>query len=78
MCSLLRHQSAPNVEIETFTGNPLDCHYFISAFKEAVEYKINDQHGRLVRFANCYWNNIMETLIEHWQHIERRSRVDHY
>ena len=47
MCSLLCHKSAPNVEIET-TGNPLDYHYFMSVFKEAVEYKIDDQHGRLV------------------------------
>ena len=42
MCSLLCHQSAPNVEIETFTENPLDYHYFKSVFKEAVEYKIDD------------------------------------
>ena len=32
MCNLLRHQSAPNVEIQTFTGNPLDYHYFMSVF----------------------------------------------
>ena len=48
MCNLLRHQSAPNVEIETFTGNPLDYHYFMPVFKEPVEYKIDDPDGRLV------------------------------
>ena len=42
MYSLSCHQSAPNVEIETFTGNPLDYHYFMSVFKEAVEYEIDD------------------------------------
>ena len=30
MCDLLHHQSAPDAEIETFTGDPLEYHYFIS------------------------------------------------
>ena len=42
MCSLLCHQSAPNMEIETSTENPLDYYYFKSVFKEAVEYEIDD------------------------------------
>ena len=29
MCNLLHHQSAPNKEIETFTGNPQDYHVSI-------------------------------------------------
>ena len=46
MCNLLRHQSAPSVEIETFIGNPLDYHYhyFMSVLKEAVKYKTDDPH----------------------------------
>ena len=62
MCSLLRHQSVPNVEIEAFTGNPLDYHYIISVFKEAVEYKINDRHGRLVRFLKYTEREARETI----------------
>ena len=46
MCNLLCHQSGPNVEIETFTGNPLDYHYLMSVFKEAVTYKIDTIKGR--------------------------------
>ena len=49
MCNLLHHQSALNVKTETFTGNPLDYHYFMTVFKAAVEYKIDDPHGRLAR-----------------------------
>ena len=48
LCNLLHHQSAPNVQIESFTGNPLDYHYFMSVFQETVEYKIDDPCGRLV------------------------------
>ena len=49
MCDLLRHQSAPEVEIETFRGDLLEYHYFISVFRKVVELKIDDPHGRLVR-----------------------------
>lgn len=47
MHHLLHHESAPNVETETFTGNPLGYHYFMLVFKETFEYKI-DPHRRLV------------------------------
>ena len=39
---LLRHQSAHEVKIETFSGDPLEYH-FISVFREVLELKINDQ-----------------------------------
>ena len=62
MCNLLRHQSAPNVEIEIFTGNPLDYHYFMSVFKEVVEYKIDDPRGRLVRLLKYTEGEARETI----------------
>jgi len=49
MCDLLRHQSAPEVTLEVFSGDPLEYHHFMSSFKEAVDYKVDDPHGRLVR-----------------------------
>ena len=60
--NLLRHQSTPNVEIEKFTGNPLYCHYFMSVFKESVEYKIDDPHGRLVRLLKYTEGEARETI----------------
>ena len=36
-CNLLCHQLATNVEIEIFTGHPLDYHYVMSVFKEPME-----------------------------------------
>ena len=54
MYNLLHHQSAPNMEIETFMGNPLDYHHFMLVFKEVVEYKIDDPHRRLVQLLKYY------------------------
>ena len=48
MRDLLHHQSAPEVETETFRGDPLEYHYFISVFREVVYLKIDDPHGRFV------------------------------
>ena len=62
MCNLLCHQSAPNEEIETFIGNPLDYHYFMSVFKEAVAYKIDDPRGRLLRLLKYTEGEARETI----------------
>ena len=62
MCNLLRHQSALNVQIKTFPGNPMDYHYSMSVFKEVVEYKIDDPHGRLVRLLKYTEGEARETL----------------
>ena len=62
MCNLLRHQSAPIEEIEIFIGNPGDYHYFMSTFKEAVEYKFDDPHGILVQFLKYTEGEARETI----------------
>ena len=49
ICNQLLHPSAPDVEIDTFKGDPLEYHYFMSVFTESVEKKISDLHGRLLR-----------------------------
>ena len=62
MCDLLCHQSAPEVEIETFRGDPLEYHYFISVFREVVELKIDDPHGRLVRLLKYTEGETRDTI----------------
>ena len=62
MCNLLCHQSATNMEIETFTGNPLDYQYFMSVFKEAAEYKIDNPHRRLVQLFQYTKGEARETI----------------
>ena len=62
MCDLLRHQSAPEVEIKTFNYDPLEYYYFISVFREVMELKIDDPHDRLVRFLKYTEGEIRDTI----------------
>ena len=69
LCNLLRQQSAPDVDIPVFTGKPLEYHYFMSSFKEAVECKIDDPHGRLVHLLKFTDGEAKETI----QHCIQQS-----
>ena len=62
MCDLLRHQPTPEVEIEKFRGNSLEYYYFISVFREVVELKIDDPHGRLVRLLSYTEGEARDTI----------------
>ena len=37
LCQLLKQQSAPDVDINVFDGNPLNFKYFMTFFREVVE-----------------------------------------
>ena len=62
MCNLLLHQTAPDVEIDIFKGDPLEYHYFMSVFTEAVETKFSDPHGRLVNLLKLTEGEAKETI----------------
>ena len=47
LCKMMKKQSAPEININVFDGNPLNFHYFMAVFKEAVEKKIEYTRGRL-------------------------------
>ena len=49
MSKLLRQLAAPEVDIDVFTGDPTEYHYFLAVFEEVVEKKIDDARGRLTR-----------------------------
>lgn len=49
LCQLLKQQALPDVEMDTFDGNPLDYFCFMQLFKEAVERKIDEPKERLTR-----------------------------
>ena len=51
MSKLIRQQAAPDVDINIFSGDPVDYHYFIVVFEEVVEKKIDDPRGRLARLS---------------------------
>ena len=52
MSKLLRQQAALDVDIDIFSGEPVDYHYFIAVFEEVVEKKIDDPRGRLARLIS--------------------------
>ena len=39
MSHFVKQQSAPDIDFVVFNGNPLDFHYFMTHFHEAVEKK---------------------------------------
>ena len=49
MCKLLNQQNAPELDIDTFDGDPIEFHYFMAIFHEVVEGKVDDAQGRLTR-----------------------------
>ena len=59
LCQLLTQQAAPDVEIRTFDGNPLNCFYFM-----AVKKKIDGLNGRLTRLIKLTSGKAKE-LIQH-------------
>ena len=63
-CKLLRLQSAPDVDIETFDGNALNYNYFMALFREVVESKVDDPRGKLIRLIKCTSGDTRE-IIKH-------------
>ena len=62
ICDLLLHQSSPKVHIDIFRGDTLEYHYFILVFREVVELKIVDPHGRLVRLVKYTEGEARDTI----------------
>ena len=60
----MKHQSAPDLDIDVFDGNPLNFKYFMTLFREVVESKIEDPCGRLTRLIKDTTGEAKE-LIQH-------------
>ena len=43
---IIQQQGAPVVDIDTFSGDPLQYHCFMEVFKEVVEKRLKDPRGR--------------------------------
>ena len=63
-CRLLHQQSAPDVDIEKYDGNPLNFHHFKAMFKEVVENNVLDPRGRLTRLIK-FTTGDAKNLIQH-------------
>ena len=46
LCNLVKQQSAPDVDLDVFDGNPLEYHYFMTLFYELVEKRVEDPRRR--------------------------------
>ena len=64
LCHLVKQQSALDIELDIFEGNPLDFHYFMRLFHEVVEKRIDDPRGRLARLLKYTSGNAKE-MIKH-------------
>ena len=64
MSKLLRQQAAPEVDIDVFTGDLTEYHYFLAVFEEVVEKKIDDARGRLSRLIK-YTDREPKEMIKH-------------
>ena len=67
MMEMMKLQNAPKVEIDVFSGDPLEYMYFISNFKDMVESVVTDQRGRLNRLIQ-YTSGEPKDLIRHCIH----------
>ena len=48
-CQLLKQQLAPDTDIDIFSGNPMDFHYFMGVFMEIVDKKECDTRQKLMQ-----------------------------
>ena len=64
LCQLVKQQSAADIELAVFDGNPLDFHYFMTFFQEVVEKRIDNAKGRLARLLQYTSGNAKE-MIKH-------------
>ena len=64
MMKLVDLHTAPDVDIDTFTGDPLEYEYFRATFKDVVERRIDDEPGRLIRLLK-FTSGEAKDLIKH-------------
>ena len=76
LCKLLELQVAPEVDMEQFDGNPLNCYYFMALFAEHVETKIEEPRGRLTRLIKFTTGEARE-LIKHCLQLPHNRGYQH-
>ena len=64
MCHLVKQQSAPDIKLDIFDGNPLEFHYFMTLFHKVVEKRIDDLRGRSARLLK-YTSFNPKDMIKH-------------
>ena len=75
MIDMMKLQCAPPPDIDVFSGDPLEFHYFRTTFKEVVETTVPDQRGRLTRLIK-YTSGDAKDFIRHCVHADPESCYD--
>ena len=65
---LFQQQRAPKIEVDTFSGNPLEYQYLSQIFKEMVERKVKEPVGRLTRLIK-FTDGEAKDMIKRWMHL---------
>ena len=60
MCKVVIQQSAPQIDV--FGGNPLEFHYIMAVFDEAIEKKIEDPHGKPTHLIKCTTGEVKDMV----------------
>ena len=53
MVAMMKKKTAPDVDIDLLTSVPVNYHYFIDMFDDAVHRKTDNPDGRLIRLITC-------------------------
>ena len=75
MFKIMKQQSTPGIDLDVFDLKPLNFHYFMAVFREAVEKKIDDLHGRLIRQIN-YTTGEVKNLIYNYIQFPAKDGYD--
>ena len=62
MCQLLIQQSAPDTDIDIFSGNPMEFCYFMAVFNEILEKKVDDPKGKVTRLIMYITSDAKKTV----------------
>ena len=72
MVKTIRLQAAPKVEIDSFSGDPLEYDYFIQNFKDVVENLVEEPRQRFIRLLS-HTEGEAKKLIRHCVHEDNKA-----
>ena len=58
----MKQQSATEIDLDVFDGNPLNFHYSMTVFREAVEKKIEDPCGRFIQLIKSTKGEVKDLI----------------
>ena len=64
VCNLVQQQSAPDVDLDVFDGDPLEYHYFMTLFHKLVDRRIEDPRVKITHLIK-YTKGDPKEMIKH-------------